>query len=235
MNNRNKNNRIVFLTTLSVYLGLVLVGAPASQILAQAALTNRFEVKDKVEKRDDLGNKPSDEKSLTDYAPTLKELFILAENYRAGKQKRLNGRYEFDCFVNVGINADGGGHTVRCSGGSGMFWSGFISPLVKLNKTFAHTKVKEKHQVKINLVLSDEEFLLKTVLNQDSFEQAEQFYNFYDANLSIIKLQQLDNFQADLYENTKFTFKNDQVFIVTRLPRGSLDALLKQNAKADGK
>ena len=235
MKNRNKNNRIVFLTTLSVYLGLVLVGAPASQILAQAALTNRFEVKDKVEKRDDLDSKPSEEKSLTDYAPTLKELFILAENYRVNNQKRLNGTYEFDCFVNVGINADGSGHTVKCSGGSGMFWGGLISPLVKLNKTFAHTKAKEKHQVKINLVLSDVEFLLKTVLNQDSIEQAEQFCNFYDASLSTIKLQQLDNFQTDLYENTRFTFENNQVFIVTRLPRGSLDELFKQNAKAENK
>ncbi len=53
MNKRNKNNSIVFLTTLSVYLGLVLVGAPA-HVLAQTALTGRIEVKDKIEKKDDL-------------------------------------------------------------------------------------------------------------------------------------------------------------------------------------
>ena len=37
-----------------------------------------------------------------------------------------------------------------------------------------------------------------------------------------------------IYENTKVTSENNQVFIVTRLPRGSLDELLK-NAKAESK
>ena len=35
-------------------------------------------------------------------------------------------------------------------------------------------------------------------------------------------------FIKQIYENTEATFENNQVFIVTRLPRGSLDALLAQ-------
>jgi hypothetical protein len=31
-----------------------------------------------------------------------------------------------------------------------------------------------------------------------------------------------------ILENTKITFENNQVFIVTRLPRGSIDSLLAQ-------
>ena len=53
MTTRKNYNSVIFLTTLSVYLGLVLVGAPA-HVLAQAALTSRLEVKDKIEKKDDL-------------------------------------------------------------------------------------------------------------------------------------------------------------------------------------
>jgi hypothetical protein len=30
-----------------------------------------------------------------------------------------------------------------------------------------------------------------------------------------------------VYENTSVTFENNQVFIVTRLPRGSIDSLLR--------
>ncbi len=233
MNQRNKNNRIVFLTTLSVYLGLVLVGSAMSPVLAQAATTRNFNIQDELEVKDDLDNKPDDEKSLINYASTLENLLVLASDYLAKNQKQLGGRYEFNCFVNVGINADGSGHTVKCSGGSGMFWGGFISPLVKINGTFPHTNAREKDQVKINLTLSSEEFLLKTILYQHSTEKAEQFHNFYNASLSRIKLQELNNFDANLYENTKVSSENNQVFIVTRLPRGSLDELFKQNARAE--
>ena len=57
--NKSKNyNSIVFLTTLSVYLGLVLVGGAMSPVLAQAATTRNFNVQDEIEVKDDLDNKP---------------------------------------------------------------------------------------------------------------------------------------------------------------------------------
>ncbi len=61
MSQRNKNNSIIFLTTLSVYLGLVLVGGATPSVLAQAALTRNFDVQEEIEVRDDLDNKPDDE------------------------------------------------------------------------------------------------------------------------------------------------------------------------------
>ncbi|MEO7539318.1 MAG: hypothetical protein ABIV21_04785 [Pyrinomonadaceae bacterium] len=57
MNNRKSQNSIIVLATLGVYLGLVLAGA-APQVLAQAAMTRQFDVKDEIEVRDDLDNKP---------------------------------------------------------------------------------------------------------------------------------------------------------------------------------
>lgn len=59
MVNRKTPNSILFLTTLGVYLGLVLVGA-TPQILAQAAMTRQFDVKDEIEVKDDLDKKPDD-------------------------------------------------------------------------------------------------------------------------------------------------------------------------------
>ncbi len=55
---RPKNhNSILVLATLGVYLGLVLVGA-TPQVLAQAAMTREFNVKDEIEVKDDLDTKP---------------------------------------------------------------------------------------------------------------------------------------------------------------------------------
>ena len=59
MNKRNNYNSIVFLTTLSVYLGLVLVGAPP--ILAHAAMTRHFDIQNEIEVKDDLDKNPDDE------------------------------------------------------------------------------------------------------------------------------------------------------------------------------
>jgi len=57
LSNHKSHNSILVLATLGVYLGLVLVGA-TPQVLAQAAMTKQFNVKDEIEVKDDLEKKP---------------------------------------------------------------------------------------------------------------------------------------------------------------------------------
>ncbi|HQX56260.1 MAG TPA: hypothetical protein PLP07_10045 [Pyrinomonadaceae bacterium] len=57
MNKPKPQNSILVLATLGVYLGLVLVGA-TPQVLAHAAMTRQFDVKDEIEYKDDLDTKP---------------------------------------------------------------------------------------------------------------------------------------------------------------------------------
>ena len=57
MKNTRNNNSVLILATLGVYLGLVLVGA-TPQVLAQAAMTRQFNVKDEIEFKEDLEKKP---------------------------------------------------------------------------------------------------------------------------------------------------------------------------------
>jgi hypothetical protein len=59
---RKNQNSVLVLATLGVYLGLVLVGA-TPQVLAQAAMTRQFSVKDEVEVKDDLDKKPGSDVS----------------------------------------------------------------------------------------------------------------------------------------------------------------------------
>jgi hypothetical protein len=53
----------LFLTTLGVYLGLLVVGGAAPQVLAHSATTRNFEITDEIEVKDDLDKKPDDERS----------------------------------------------------------------------------------------------------------------------------------------------------------------------------
>ncbi len=58
MDKRSREHSLLFLTTLGVYLGLILVGS-TPQVLAQAATTRIFDVRDEIEAKDDLDNKPN--------------------------------------------------------------------------------------------------------------------------------------------------------------------------------
>jgi hypothetical protein len=60
LNTRKNQNSILVLATLGVYLGLVLVGA-TPQVLALAAMTRQFNVKDEIEFAEDLDKKPPED------------------------------------------------------------------------------------------------------------------------------------------------------------------------------
>lgn len=218
MTSRKNHNSIVFLTTLSVYLGLVLVGA-TPQVLAQTILDKKIEV-----------DYSDSERILTDYALALQDLFVISKDLSAQFSENLkDSKYELNCYYNINPNSS---ELLGCPSGSGtVITSGkFLHVLSKLNKIFPHTIEKDNPQVNINLILSDKDFSLKLVLNQDFNEQAEQFFNSYGDGLSRIKIQQISKLQV-IYQHTKISKNNSQVFIVTRLPRGSLDALLTDSAK----
>lgn len=63
---------MIFITTLGVYLGLLMVGGAAPQVFAHSATTRNFEIADEIEITDRLDDKPdpdrleSDEPNLAD-------------------------------------------------------------------------------------------------------------------------------------------------------------------------
>ena len=221
MSNRKNYNSIVFLTTLGVYLGLVLAGGVAPSVLAQAATTRDFDIKSEIVVEDDLDKKP-DEKDLATYVSLYRELYKLAKDFKEKNRESLRGDYEFNCSVFFQPDLS---KTVQCRGGKGLFSGVFIPPIENVGKLFPHNSDAKSEKAQVNLILSDSDFFLKTSLTQDSDWQAKQFAEFYNNSLSKIKLQQLNNPQITFYQNTQITFENNQVFIVTRLPRGSIDSL----------
>lgn len=223
MSNRKNYNSIVFLT---VYLGLVLVGGSA-QVLAQAATPRLFDIKTEIKFNDDLDNNPDDEKAIDDYSSALENLYALAAQFTAQNSEKLSGKdYEFDCVVNISKDT---GKKFRFFGGSGMIWGGFLPALENLSKAFPHTNDKDKERVRIKLILSANDFFVKTAFTQNSFDQAEERHNFYESVLAKFKLQTAETPPTIIAQNTSLSFENDQVFIVTRLPRAGIDLLLAKN------
>lgn len=236
MSNRNKHNSIVFLTTLSVYLGLVLIGAPP--ILAQAALTRNFDIQEEIEIKDNLDKKPddfasekaqplkSDNQVILDFAQVVK--ILLEADWQANTNRFTSvseaksdfagnlqaKRFFFTNFDPNEPNARQIFHTIH-------------SVLYKLFKLFPARTSYDESNVIVSFKLNDKEFTTESRYLQKDGSDVQELLAVYSSNLEALKRQTVSEYQALILKHTKILAQNNQFVIVTRLPRGSLDELLK--------
>jgi len=228
-------NSIVFLTTLSVYLGLVLVGAPAP-ILAQAALASKIEVKDKIEKKDDLDNKPDEEvKNLSkkDFPALFAQLLNeIKENVESGKiTLPVQTNFRFEAYFNYSEMCSGSGFGLEPSADKYLAkivedsFRQKIEPTAFKLADFPRNSAKN---IKLSLQANDTNLSLEISFGKHNPERLAEFLN-QEFSLSAVSVE--DVLTKQVYENTRATSENNQVFIVTRLPRGSLDSLIAKDAQ----
>jgi hypothetical protein len=194
VNNSKSYNQILFITTLSVYLGLVLVGA-SPQVLAQAALTSKFDIKDQIEKQDDLDRNPEDvaQDFLSEYENLVADLarsesLLVTNGYRSsGLIKDVSSENFFDKLPRVFGSAD-------------LFGNWKSNDLVV--------------KVKLNLKPT----------GKNSLSFSSQYSNTLSRFLRVSK----NIPEKIIFQSTTVTSADNQVIISTRLPRGSIDSLLKQ-------
>lgn len=242
MNQKSKNNSIIFLTTLSVYLGLVLVGSPASQVLAQAALTQRIsEVQSKVNDSDDKDCK-DDASSEVD---ELLRFDFVSEGIldfldKARKPIEINKR-NFDFEYGFAFT-DGNNLTVHPDGYPNdepfhIVASKSLEGITRqLNSYYRYDEdlKKEASHSKVKFTYENGELTIKIASEKENAKFAADFANLYNSAFEIgVCSKDAEAKPRIIYENTRAASENNQVIIVTRLPRGSLDALLKQDAKVE--
>lgn len=237
MSQRNKNNSIIFLTTLSVYLGLVLVGA-TPQVLAQ-----QTEIISRQSKTAEIKGVKSDcsENSIADILELLARYdvnqiplsFIYQVNYSESKSPSL----EIHLAQGDKLFVESLRQIAACN--------------INLLKEFENTKSQDKNLeefkeamllalLPFNSVLYDYKANNQEIVSNATFSFAtnDEAKNYaqsattqsrkIEATEAIAKNRLVSAF----LKNTTVRHENNQVFIVTRLPRGSLDELLKQDAKA---
>ena len=225
---KGKNyNRIVFLTTLSLYLGLVLVGG-TPQVLAYAALTRTFDIQNEIEVKDDLDTKPDNEEieisPKADFPGIFAELLneishgVESEKIRLPKSFHYSG--EFRQF------SDGSGS------GTGAEHNNHLDFLVE---DAIHQKLQPKaleladydgdsKSVKISIAGTASELSLNVSFSKS---RADHFTEFLNREFSSAAISAENKSLKQVYENTKVTSLNNQIFIVTRLPRAGIDSHLE--------
>lgn len=80
MSSKKGQNSILLLTTLGVYLGLLMAGATPGVIAQQAALTRNFELSEEFEAKDDLDRDPQDAAAESD-AVDIRSLELVVSSY----------------------------------------------------------------------------------------------------------------------------------------------------------
>lgn len=240
MSNKNKHNSIVFLTTLC--LGLMFVGA-APQVLTFAALTRNFDVQNEVEVKDDLDNKPDGEEvesfAKDDFPALFAQLLVeIKKEVKSGNVSLplqadfyVDGEFHKSEFSDGGAGGGGIGSTVSNQNLSLLIQNAVNQKFQPKAFESADCDNQKSKVVTIRIEASDKDLSLKLSFGKS---KAEQFAEFLDQDFSSSAALIKDALTKEIYENTKATSENNQVFIVTRLPRGSLDELLK-NAKAESK
>ena len=248
MSNRKNYNSIVFLT---VYLGLVLVGGSA-QVLAQAATPRLFDIKTEIVVEDDLDKKPDDGEGKIDFARSLDRYFddvesLIKDLKTLHKIDRFDSEYNtFDIDESI-FSRCGYGNTIYAQEISLIqrksYWindrwldGAITDALVKLQK-YGFLSDCSNYEVFENRLAYNSKYILffdeselkleisapksspdRARILAENFAQASKIYKV-DADKPIVKI---------VHQNTSYKSENNQVFIVTRLPRGSIDELLAE-------
>ncbi|MBV9242821.1 MAG: hypothetical protein JO314_12520 [Acidobacteria bacterium] len=233
---RNQNS-ILAVATLGVYLGLILAGATPS-VLAQAATAKQFSVKDEVAKRDDLDNKPEGCDLLAAKVKEKRSQFVFDENdllgYATGLQQTLQSYLKLHgSFSDLNWDlATAQLSTVEAT----------EKPVLIDAKYRPHRQDKDSPVIGLSGSLPGTAFEFYTISNgydvittattsRQNDREAQQLAIAYDAVLDLYRCSPRNPAEELILDYTEIAWADNQVFIITRLPRGSLDALLASNAK----
>jgi len=230
MSNRKNYNSIVFLTTLSVYLGLVLVGGTTPSVLAQAATTRDFNIKNEIVVEDDLDKKPDEDLFAASLVELVRNLDALSNNKKFDWKAKSAFTIEDLGFCKSDDSPSYLGSSLLSQNVSDVFDKTGVAIGRKLFRKKSDFGLGEFYAdypetINFNFLVDNKSFNLETQINLKTDEAAQSF-----ANLISTYLSQTESFSKRggtkiVAENTKSKADGTKVLLVTHLPRASIDAL----------
>jgi hypothetical protein len=248
MNNRKGQNSILFLTTLGVYLGLVLVGATPQIIAQKAATTRNFDIRDEIEFKDDLDKKPDDDRSeLTDsvavYLHDVEQLIAALSGLKErGLFDTVTDRFEVSQMVIlpcVATNTAGSYVAERFINQNASLTPALQRFSKQLNYGYSlgdcirTTAYADKDAVssRSTFKLDASAFSIEISVKKNSKLSAASLVGALPATFKLYRPDDSASVRQKIIDLTKFRADNDQVFVVTRLPRALIDKLLAMDVK----
>lgn len=241
MTRSGNQNSIIVLAALGVYLGLVMSGA-APQVLANAAMTRQYDVMDEIEFSDELDLKPDDERSEVS---TSVQVYVEDVEHFLASLSRLRDQGRFDPRIDtfsIAQNAllpcvhsnRAGRYTplrfVTSSEPSRPALEYFSREMVYgyslgdciQNNEFDGVKAAESH-LTVDL---DKNFAVSITVKKESRQNAIDLVRQLEAAFRLYQARGPVSLGKAVLHSTTAKALNDQVFVVTRLPRAGLASLL---------
>ena len=232
MSNSKNYNSIVFLTTLSVYLGFVLIGG-TPPVLAHAAMTQQFDIQNEIEVKDDLDKNPDDKDIFEADFPAL---FI--DLLKEIKSQTLTGKISSPLTTNFSVAAQY--EIVRSGFGSGGAFGGEVAEvrLKQILKNAVDTKFRQaavksadyfennSKSVEINFNADASDWLLSISFTKNN---ADKFAAFLEQKYARAEKISKETISQKVYRNSAAQVNsliNKRVSVSIRLPRSDIDDFL---------
>lgn len=250
MSQRKNQNSILFLTTLGVYLGLLIVGSP-SRVLGQNESKHPviFQREAKFACPNDglINGERAEDINPFDYdlAKRIKELFdntqVRFEFVKLTEPETLPSypfffeQVDFGPYINRKGKIINHGWKTDSSEWASAAHAGQIADLSSLFLTPLADCVKPSEKkfplVSSRLEISEVDLKLDLRVAKATKARAhflaEALRQSFEKKRSDVENQAINS----IYESTQVRSENNQVFIITRLPRAALDPLLAKDAK----
>jgi hypothetical protein len=213
----------------------VLVGA-TPQVLAQAAMTRQFDIKTEIEFKDDLDKKP-DENDL--FTTSIVNLVRELNRFSEKKQFDWNGNTEYQIESLAICGSDNSPSFLGTNSGNHKIDRALKKTGIEIARKFFAKKSAAglgdfySHNVEYKFVLNNKSLTINAKIGDSSNydKNVQPFVNELNNYLARTISNHKQPKQKTVAENTSVTFENNQVFIVIRLPRASIDELLAENAR----
>jgi len=240
---KNKNS-ILVLATLGVYLGLALAGA-TPQVLAQAAMARQFDLKDELEHRDDLDAKPPET-----FRDSVQVYLDDVEYFLTGLQRlTANGKLELDdarfvvaqsTLLPCTVSNKAGSYTAEKFLASAKSlepglerFSKLLTDGYSLQDCLPNDKFPgvEATSSRFETRFDEKEFLVEVAVRKASSDRATALAAALTETFTVFRQPSNSPIRTSILTNTSARARNDQVFVVTRLPRAGLAPLFAHAAK----
>lgn len=231
-----------------MYLGLLLAGATPGVLAQQAALTKQFNVNDEIERKDDLDKKPDDERSPVTASVQIYledvEYFIASLSRLRSKGKFDLAKDEFSVAKSTALPCVAANKAGRYTPAKFDVTNDALRPSLELfsrgmeygyslgdclaNNEFSGIEAVDSQ---FSYSLDSKAFDVNVAVKKQSPQTALELIKELEGTLRLYDTPASSKLRKAIIANTRFTSDNDQVSVVTRLPRGSLDTLLELDAK----
>ncbi len=240
---------MLVLTTLGVYLGLLMVGGAAPQVLAHSATTRNFDISDEIEIKDDLDKNPGQSDDLEKDAEIIRELKLVEAIKSFLKDvKALESINKLDLnkegtFVHkVWLEEFGETNTSSKNSDIQNPWlETAVEQIIAQSHDWELSSVADWvtkackgdncRRSSIKVSLDANEFSLEFAFDKSSAELAKAAAIRFSEILEGRRASLRNTNDLPIYLGTHCIAKDSQVLIVTRLPRAGLDALLAKDAE----